>query len=737
MKGKEQTSFCLPFWSATKLGTKLLVIAFVPFVLTSICIGATLSVLADVQAEERTQQTARRVAEDCRNAEDAVVVGATLLSLYMRTHNPDLLDDFHHYCHQSCKEISDLKDALKDESAQNQDLGGQLEACNTEIINLTEKLINEEIHRSKKPTMLDMLRARQLALEKFVVYKRSVEKLEELAGEISKRHVQRSPLHYFLRDNMVLAIGVTLFVSFAVAWFLARSIVSRLKQLTDKAARLALLKPPDTPAPGSDEIARLDNVFTDMALKLLDAVRREQSAIASAADVIMSIDARGIVCSANPALEQRYGWQSAEVEGRPVFELVPEQYRHSLQQALASADSSHFEAPLLKRDGETAPCLWSTSWSPGQQATVAIVHDVTERKLAEQALAESEARTRLFMQRMPAGLLLLSRDGLVRFANDTAVKLCGRAEAQLIGCQFTSLLRDATFDSPRAFIELLTQRSRSYVTAIACGAGDEKRVQLGISSFGRQAGEDLFLAVMLDDTERSRFEELKQRLIAMLAHDMATPLVTVQSTLSMVTSGMFGNIEPAIAAEISSAADDSAHVLQVFKNMVRFQKLAAGFSSLSASQLSLSDLTSQALDVVAESASEKQLSIDNEVPANVYCLGDADKLCVLGATLLQVIVDSCRRGAAVKLGSSSQQTTVSWVITVSAVEEDFSMLRPYVADSYLFDRGEAAVARNLDLVLWSLLLYQCGGRVSCTKTDSNAVIELVVPCAVEAPMAVG
>jgi PAS domain S-box-containing protein len=726
---QRQRNVAVPFWSKTRLGIKLLVIAFVPFVLSSICILATLSVLSDVQAEERTQQLARQITADCRNAEDAVVQAATLVSLYARTHNPALLDDYHHYADRSKKSLADLNSIVEDEAVKTRDLAQQLEELNGSICALTDQfLLREHQHIKRKTNLLVALKLREAAVDKFSNFKHLVDQLEESGAEIAKRRVHRSPLHYFLRDNMVLAIGTTLFVSFALAWFLSRSLVSRLRQLTDKAAQLALLKPPEAPQPGADEIARLDHVFTEMALRLLDAIKREQSAIACAADIILSIDGRGIIRSANPAVEQKCGWQTAQVEGLPVVDLVPEANRQQLHTALSSSGASRFEAPLLHHDGSISPCLWSTSWSQGQQAAIAVVHDVSERKKAEQALAETEARTRLFMQHMPAGLLLLTRDGLVRFANDTAIGICGLTEEKLVGSQFTDIISGSKFDTPRAFVELMSQRSRSVATAIAV-AGEEKRLQLSVNAFGQQSGEDLFLAVLLDDTERSRFEELKQRLIAMLAHDMATPLVTVQSTLSMASSGMFGPLAPATAEKVDEAASESEHVLQVFKNMVRFQKLASGFSSLTASQMSLRDLTDQALDVVAETAAAKKLNLKNSVPAEIYCLGDADKLALLGATLLQSIVDSCKDKASIDLGSSHQTNLVSWTIAVDGLPDDLSSLRPYLGDeSYIFAGAEPSPSPNLDLVLWGLLLYQCGGKVTCKRSDAMANIELILPC---------
>jgi PAS domain S-box-containing protein len=59
------------------------------------------------------------------------------------------------------------------------------------------------------------------------------------------------------------------------------------------------------------------------------------------------------------------------------------------------------------------------------QQIIGSVHDITERRRAELALQESEARYRTLVEASPSGILLIDREGTIAFANPVAYRICG------------------------------------------------------------------------------------------------------------------------------------------------------------------------------------------------------------------------------------------------------------------------------------------------------------------------
>ncbi|MGL6282783.1 MAG: histidine kinase dimerization/phosphoacceptor domain -containing protein, partial [Microcoleaceae cyanobacterium] len=83
-------------------------------------------------------------------------------------------------------------------------------------------------------------------------------------------------------------------------------------------------------------------------------------------------------------------------------------------------------------DGSLFPQEISITLTPDGQ-TIGICRDITERKLAEQALRDSEGRLHKIFNSMMDGIIVLDREnGRILFVNPATEKLLGRKEAELI-----------------------------------------------------------------------------------------------------------------------------------------------------------------------------------------------------------------------------------------------------------------------------------------------------------------
>lgn len=113
----------------------------------------------------------------------------------------------------------------------------------------------------------------------------------------------------------------------------------------------------------------------------------------AAVDAIVVIDERGDVVSFSPAAESMFGYESAEIVGRPIHELMPEPYRseHAAYMRRYHETGERRiigvgrEAKARRRNGEVFP-VWL---SVGEAASISgrryvgIIRDLTEQREAE------------------------------------------------------------------------------------------------------------------------------------------------------------------------------------------------------------------------------------------------------------------------------------------------------------------------------------------------------------------
>ncbi len=139
-----------------------------------------------------------------------------------------------------------------------------------------------------------------------------------------------------------------------------------------------------------------------------------------APDAILIMDCAGRIIRANARVEKMFGYRCEEIIGQPVELLVPERFgaahrdQHPGHPAGGGAGPTGATLELFgrRKDGTRFPLEITVN---PQETTdgkfvLDVVRDVTERKRAEQSLAENEALLRQFIKHAPAAIAVLDRD---------------------------------------------------------------------------------------------------------------------------------------------------------------------------------------------------------------------------------------------------------------------------------------------------------------------------------------
>jgi PAS domain S-box-containing protein len=142
----------------------------------------------------------------------------------------------------------------------------------------------------------------------------------------------------------------------------------------------------------------------------------------------------------NPACERMFGWKAKEILGKPMPFLPDSEREGSLRiQDLTFAGESVREVEVVRRrkDGTLFPLSLSTSPLYNAQGEVfgamALMLDLSERRAAERALAESETRWRRFVETMQEGVWMTDRRDALVFVNDQLAALLGYSREEVMG----------------------------------------------------------------------------------------------------------------------------------------------------------------------------------------------------------------------------------------------------------------------------------------------------------------
>ncbi|MBD2180106.1 PAS domain S-box protein [Planktothrix sp. FACHB-1355] len=171
--------------------------------------------------------------------------------------------------------------------------------------------------------------------------------------------------------------------------------------------------------------------------RLLDVV--EQAVIAT--------DLNGIVSYWNQFAEKLYGWSAAETLGRDIVELIPSEFSQTqaaeLMSRLSTGESWSGEFMVRHRNGRSFPVLATDSPIHDERGilcgVVGLSFDISDRKLAEERLRQSEERFRSYFELSFIGVAITSPEKGWIEVNDTFCELLGYSRNELNGTTWAQL----------------------------------------------------------------------------------------------------------------------------------------------------------------------------------------------------------------------------------------------------------------------------------------------------------
>jgi len=166
-------------------------------------------------------------------------------------------------------------------------------------------------------------------------------------------------------------------------------------------------------------------VYQQAEAVLRDSEARTRAILQTAVDAIITIDTGGLIESFNPAAERLFGYTADEVLGQNISMLMPSPYREEhdgyLARYLQTGDPHIIgigrEVCARRRDGTTFPVSLAVSevHLAGRRIFTGIVHDLTARVQAEEALRRSRDELEVRVQERTAELTAANEE-IKRFA---------------------------------------------------------------------------------------------------------------------------------------------------------------------------------------------------------------------------------------------------------------------------------------------------------------------------------
>lgn len=233
-----------------------------------------------------------------------------------------------------------------------------------------------------------------------------------------------------------------------------------------------------------------------------------------ASDMVIFSRLDGTILEANAAVEKVYGYSQQELRSMNVRELRAPETRAFIDadiQASVSQGGLLYETIHQRKDGTAFPVEISARSAQlgGESVVFAVLRDITERKKAREALADSERRYRLLFERNLAGVYRSTAGGRVIDCNDAFARIFGYDSPE----EVKRLPAEAFYTSPADRQRFLTQL-RKEGSLMNLESKGRRKDGLPIWMYenvsllkDEETGEEIIEGTLFDISERKQAEE--------------------------------------------------------------------------------------------------------------------------------------------------------------------------------------------------------------------------------------
>jgi PAS domain S-box-containing protein len=229
----------------------------------------------------------------------------------------------------------------------------------------------------------------------------------------------------------------------------------------------------------AEEAHRANKMLMDEQARRLEEVReseralqrselRKRTILETALDAIIAMDRHGQITEFNPAAARLFGYDSKDIISKSFADtILPERLRDAhrreleryLQSGGAEVVGRLVEMPAMRRDGSEVDVelnIAADRLPEGSVQFVACIRDITERKLAQQAVQ----RLATIVESSDDAIISKDLDGIIQTWNGGAERIFGYKADEVIGKPVTILIPSDRFDEEPGILARLRRGER-------------------------------------------------------------------------------------------------------------------------------------------------------------------------------------------------------------------------------------------------------------------------------------
>jgi len=338
----------------------------------------------------------------------------------------------------------------------------------------------------------------------------------------------------------------------------------------------------------------------------------------------------------------------------------------------------------------------------------AVLHDANRRV--------QDARRQQLVILENAAEIILSLDGRLKIMSisSAAVRYWHFQEEDLLGKSLVSLTVQA--QRIRQDFEKLQQQQQSgeLEFAVRCGDGVERIFSWSVS-FLPDGGGEKFTCVARDITAQRQTENLKNNFIAMVSHDLRTPINSIGVSLAILQSGKSGPVPSQVVQELQLVENNIQKVTGLMNGLLELDKIESGRGVLQTESLHTFNIFSSAKKHVRHSADQREIKLDGP-HGDGYIAADSLKLTEAVCSLLIYCIGRSASGGTIRMQTEIKHGEVEMRISDGGAQISLA------EQQLLFEHFS-----SISLTVARAIVHAHGGRLAISSTKEQTCLSIFLP----------
>jgi PAS domain S-box-containing protein len=235
--------------------------------------------------------------------------------------------------------------------------------------------------------------------------------------------------------------------------------------------------------------------------------------------------------------------------------------------------------------------------------------DASFHETAEK-LAEARRKERAVFDNSRELICILDADAVFMVTNPAAVQLLGYSREELAVSSLFDLLPESEKDKDRRLLSEDLSSARSLELELLRG---DKRIVHLVLTLARPQGQDCIYCVGHDISHRKQLEQIKQNFLAVVSHDLRSPLTALIVTAELIEESACGKCGEAALPVVHDITVQAEQLIDLINDFLDLEKLEASKMQLDKKCVSVENVVDRAVESL--SARYPEVMVEEDFPS--------------------------------------------------------------------------------------------------------------------------